>query len=838
MGLWLYAGRPEARTTMSQTGDSGSQTIEMPRGEGPGGRIGPYKILQQIGEGGFGAVFEAEQEEPVRRRVALKVIKLGMDTREVIARFEAERQALALMDHPHIARVLDAGATDSGRPYFVMELVKGEPISGYCSKHKLPIVQRLKLFDQVCAAVQHAHTKGIIHRDLKPNNVLVSTQDDQPFAKVIDFGIAKATSGRLTDKTLFTEINLMMGTPLYMSPEQAEGSADIDTRTDIYSLGVILYELLTDTTPIDSNTLRTAGYAEIQRIIREVEPPRPSARLSKLTTTKLGSEARQGGDSRKLTKMIRGELDWIVMKAIEKDRARRYETANGLAMDIRRYLAGEAVLAAPPSTIYRMQKFVRRNKTVVATGSLVATALLVGIAGFAWQARIAQQQAHNAQLRAYELDQIAKFEATMLGQVKPAQTGKLLSDIVQAKYATALVKAGIPGTERTEKIAAFANEWQQVNATDAARDMIDNAYLKPAVATINQRFSNQPLVDAYLRQTLADVYVGMGLYDEATPLQRSALSTRRRVLGDDNRVTLVSILNTGVLLHKQGRVREAEPYYKEALQKMRRVFGENDPNTLWAMNNLGVAYAAEGHLREAEPYYRETLANRRRALGEDNQDTLASIINMGSLLRNENKYGEAEPYLREAAQKARQVLGGENLFTIQALCNLGLLLEAEGKLDEAEKLDREALDNARRGFGDDNPPTLVATIVTGGLLERQGKHADAEKLLAPAEAVARKTFTSDNAFWLATLLMHLGQAHTGLGDHAVAQSELLEAEPILRASHDLSQHNLIRDCTRALVALYSSWNGAEPGHGYDEKATDWKKKLETLDPPTAAQARH
>ena len=282
-------------------------TVPIPVSEGPGGRIGPFKILQQIGEGGFGAVFEAEQEHPVKRRVALKVIKLGMDTREVIARFEAERQALAMMDHPHIARVLDAGATGSGRPYFVMELVKGEPISGYCSRHKLPLAERLRLFGQVCEAVQHAHTKGIIHRDLKPNNVLVSTQDDRPFAKVIDFGIAKATSGRLTDRTLFTEANLMMGTPLYMSPEQAEGSADIDTRTDIYSLGVILYELLTDTTPIDSNTLRTAGYAEIQRIIREVEPPRPSARLSRSAATKPGVNGRERADTRKLTRMVRGE---------------------------------------------------------------------------------------------------------------------------------------------------------------------------------------------------------------------------------------------------------------------------------------------------------------------------------------------------------------------------------------------------------------------------------------------------------------------------------------------------------------------------------------------------
>ena len=354
-------------------------TLDQPVSERPGAQIGPYKLLQQIGEGGFGVVFMAEQLQPVRRRVAVKVIKPGMDTRQVIARFEAERQALAVMDHPNIARVLDAGATESGRPYFVMELVRGIPITQYCDENNLSIRGRLELFASVCQAIQHAHTKGIIHRDIKPTNVLVTQQDGKPIVKVIDFGVAKAMGQQLTEKTLFTEFAQMIGTPLYMSPEQAAMSnTDIDTRSDIYSLGVLLYELLTGSTPVSKEQLKKAAFDEIRRIIREEDPPKPSTRIS---TTEAASSiaAHRHTEPAKLARLVRGELDWIVMKALDKDRGRRYETATGFAADILHYLADEPVLACPPSVGYRLRKFARRNKTPLAIGAVASFVVLLAV---------------------------------------------------------------------------------------------------------------------------------------------------------------------------------------------------------------------------------------------------------------------------------------------------------------------------------------------------------------------------------------------------------------------------------------------------------------------------
>src|SRR5229473_1946702 len=394
-------------------------------------RIGRYKILQKIGEGGCGVVYMADQEEPVKRRVALKVIKLGMDTRQVIARFEAERQALALMDHPNIAKVLDGGATDTGRPYFVMELVRGIKITDFCDQNNLSTQDRLKLFIQVCQAIQHAHQKGVIHRDIKPSNILVTVNDGLPVPKVIDFGIAKATQGRLTDHTFFTAFEQFIGTPAYMSPEQAVmTSLDIDTRSDIYSLGVLLYELLTGKTPFDSKELLEAGLDAMRRTIQEQEPQRPSTKLSTMVEGELTTTAkRRHTDAPKLISDVRGDLDWIVMKCLEKDRARRYETANGLASDLQRHLDEEPVNACPPNQIYRFQKLVRRNKLAFAAAAAVAASLLIGLGISTWmffQERAAKQEQARLRLQAQAKEQKAQTEAA-----KSEQVARFLEDMLQ-----------------------------------------------------------------------------------------------------------------------------------------------------------------------------------------------------------------------------------------------------------------------------------------------------------------------------------------------------------------------------------------------------------------------
>jgi serine/threonine protein kinase len=631
-----------------------------PLTEGPGTKIGRYKLLQLIGEGGFGVVYMAEQEEPIRRKVALKIIKLGMDTKQVIARFEAERQALAMMDHPNIARVFDAGATDTGRPYFVMELVKGIPITEYCDKNNLDTRQRLELFIDVCKAVQHAHQKGIIHRDIKPSNVMITLHDSKPVPKIIDFGIAKATQHRLTEKTLFTEYRQFIGTPEYMSPEQAEMSGlDIDTRSDIYSLGVLLYEILTGTTPFGADKLRSAAYDEIRRIIREDEPPKPSTRLSTLGEALTDIAKHRDAQPGELCKIVRGDLDWVVMKAMEKNRARRYETANELAMDIDRHLNNEPVSAGPPSARYRLHKFVRRHRTGVAAGLLVAAAIVAGL--------VVSTVMYFRAEQALRREAAARAEAERQASISQAVNEFLNND---------LLASFDPDRAKGHEVTVM--------------EVLDNAAKK-----LEGKFKDAPSIEASICDTLGTTYMKLGKYKAAESHLERAIKLRQSQFGEEHPDTLESMFKLGWLYEHQKRYNEAEPLLVKSLEIRRRVLGEEHPDTLNSMAQLGWMYGGQGRYNEAEPLWVKSLEIGRRVLGEEHPATLWYMNDLGWLYSMQDRYKEAEPLLVKSLEIRRRVLGEENLETLYSIFHLGELYNRQGRYSEAEPLLVKALEGRR-----------------------------------------------------------------------------------------------------------------------------------------------
>jgi eukaryotic-like serine/threonine-protein kinase len=775
------------------TADStAAATLAAPVGEGPGTRIGPYKLLQLIGEGGFGSVFMAEQEKPVSRKVALKIIKLGMDTRQVVARFEQERQALAMMDHPNIARVLDAGATDAGRPFFVMELVKGDPIVEYCDKHNLSIEDRLDLFSQVCNAVQHAHTKGIIHRDIKPSNILVATQDGRPHAKVIDFGIAKATASNLTEKTLFTEHRQLIGTPEYMSPEQAEGSLDIDTRTDVYSLGVLLYELLTGTTPFTGQELRSAAYAEIQRIIREVEPPKPSTRLSANTDTINSIAAKRRTEPKRLDTIVRGELDWIVMKALDKDRQRRYETANSLGLDIKRYLSGEAVLAAPPSASYRVKKIIRRNKGPVAAGSAVAAALIFGLAGTAWQAMVASEQrdvavaAQIAEAEQRQRTEAARAEAVAQEAKAKEQEAEAIKQATVAKQQEGEAKKQ---AEIAEAVATFQTDMlAAVDPANLPKDPATGEPLKEKVTVVQaieaavkrldadgggeRSLKDQPLVEAAVRNTIGMTLQSLGRYDEAEPNLRRSLAIRRADLPAGHPDIAASLNNLANLLYLQNKFVEAEPLFREALAIWRTALPAGHPQIATGVNNLASLLDDQNKVAEAEPLYRESLEILRGALRAGHPDIAQALNNLASFLHARNKLDEAEPLYREALEIRRATLPKGHPDIAISLDNLAKLLQAQNELAEAEPLQREALAIRRAAFPAGHPEIARGMNNLAWLLHSKGNFAEAEPLFREALAIRRTALPAGHPDIAASLNNLAGLLQT--------QNQLAEAEPLFR----------------------------------------------------------
>lgn len=822
--------------------------------ESPGGRIGPYRLVQLIGEGGFGSVYLAEQERPVQRRVALKIIKLGMDTRQVVARFEQERQALAMMEHPSIARVLDAGITDSGRPYFVMDLVKGDPIGEYCDKNNLPIDQRLALFSQVCAAVQHAHSKGIIHRDLKPSNVLVSAQDLRPLARVIDFGIAKATSARLTDKTLVTEQRQLIGTPEYMSPEQAEGSLDIDTRSDVYSLGVLLYELLTGSTPFPSEVLRSATYAEIQRTIREKEPPRPSTRLSQATLDASTVAAHRQSDPRRLVAALRGELDWIVMKAIEKDRSRRYQTASELALDIERFLTSQPVIAAPPSTVYRMSKFIRRNRGVVAAAAIVGVALVLGVVGTS----------------------VGLIEARRERRAALASAERAAEEAARATRAEAQAQSRLAESEAT---VAFLDE--MLGAVDPAaqgKDVTMRRVLDSSARSVGARFADRPAVAARLHGTIGRTYMGLGVYDQGEPHLREQLRLRTAQLGPEHPDTCRATNELGEMLTRAGEYDQAERLLKTAVADHQRLFGRAHPITVQAIDRLALLHVEQGRAADAEPLLREVLALRASSADPAEQrDLIATMNALAILLADTEQFDESErlfedtlarqtrtdgadhpftlevrgnyawmlywsamsaqasdpPKRQRQLERARQmgeavlvdkkrIVGEEHSATLTAMNNLALVYQQLDMIPQAEALKRQDLEITLRTLGEDHPQASVSLANLGGFLRGRGKCDEAIPYLERSIRTARKVFHPDHQ-GLAFTLGWYGSCLARLNRFAEAEPAALEAVGIITRTMG-AQHPVALAMSRDLSTLYRGWDVAEPGKGHDTKAAEWEAR--------------
>jgi eukaryotic-like serine/threonine-protein kinase len=797
--------------------DPRPETLIVKPTEQPGDRIGRYKLLQQIGEGGCGVVYMAEQEEPVRRRVALKVIKLGMDTASVIARFEAERQALALMDHPNIAKVLDAGATQTGRPYFVMELVKAIPITRYCDENNLNTATRLSLFVQVCQAIQHAHQKGIIHRDIKPSNILVADHDGVPVPKIIDFGIAKATTDqRLTNKTVFTAFEQFIGTPAYMSPEQAKLSGlDIDTRSDIYSLGVLLYELLTGKTPFESKRLLEAGLDEVRRIIREEEPVRPSTKLHTLDAAEQTTVAKhRQSNPPKLEHAIRGDLDWIVMKALEKNRARRYETANSLAMDIQRHLQNEPVLARPPRAGYRLQKAWRRNKAAFTAALLMAAVLVAATAISASQAIRAKRAETLAKQRLAESEANAKLAKDRLAE--------------------------------SEAISKFLTEvFQSPNPARDGRTITVAETLSNATRKLETELTNQPLRRAKLQAALGQTYHGLGLYREAIPLRErvrdfcltnygpehtNTLSTMRdlalsyhdagrrdealklreellalcrKVNGPEHPATLHAMASLTDSYREAGRWVEALKLGEEVLEKDRKVLGPEDFETSVAMGTLANTYWEAGHRYKALKLREDVLALDRKISGPEQPDTLQDMNNLAVSYLEVGRRDEAVKLQEEALALYRKVSGPEHPATLNAMNNLAVSYLEVGRRDEALKLREEVLPLYVKALGPEHPTTLAAMNNLAISFDDAGRRDEALKLRQDVLALSIKRLGPEHPDTLGAMNnLAISYATTGRRDEALKLQEQVLA---LRRKVNGLEH---ADTLKAMVNLASTYGEA------------------------------